>query len=95
MAHVLDEQQVPQVLEQVGDEPTEILTLLGELLDEEERARRVAVDHHVAEPQERLLVDRSDELEHGLRVDRAVRRGGELVERGHGVAERAARARAR
>ena len=91
MAHVLHEQQVPQVLEEVDHDPTEILTLLGELLQEEERAGRVAVDHRVAEPQERLLVDRSDELEHGLRVDRVVRSGGELVEGGDGVAEGAAR----
>ena len=34
LADVLDEQQVAQVLEQVGDEPAEILPLLGELLDE-------------------------------------------------------------
>ena len=56
------------------DEPPEVLALLGELLDEEERACGVVVDDHVAEPQERLLVDRADELEHGLRVDRVVRR---------------------
>ena len=40
LAHVLDEQQVPEMLEQVGDEAAEILALLGELLDEDERARR-------------------------------------------------------
>ena len=39
LAHVLDEHQVAQVLEQVGDEPAEILALLRELLDER-RARR-------------------------------------------------------
>ena len=44
LAHVLDEQQVAEVLEQVGDEPAEILALLGELLDEDERAGGVAVD---------------------------------------------------
>ena len=40
---------------------------------------------------QRLLVDRADELEHRLRVDRARGRRGELVERRHRVAERAAR----
>ena len=89
--HVLHEQQVPKVLDQVGDEPSEILALLRQLLDEEERARRVAVDDHVAQPKQRLLVDRADELEHRLRVDRARGRRGELVERRDGVAERAAR----
>ena len=42
LAHVLDEQQVAQVLEQVGDEPAEVLALVGELLDEREQAGRVA-----------------------------------------------------
>ena len=80
-----------QVLEQVVDDTAEILSLLRELLEEEERSGRVAVDDHVAEPQQRLLVDRADELEDGLRVDRVVRRRGELVERRDRVAERAAR----
>ena len=84
-----------QVLEQVVDDTPEILSLLRELLEEEERAGRVAVDDHVAEPQQRLLVDRADELEDGLRVDRVVRRGGELVERRDRVAKRAARRSAR
>ena len=91
VAHVLHEQQVPQVLQEVDHDATEVLSLLGELLEEEERARRVAVDDCVAEPQERLLVDGSDELENRLGVDRVVRRGGELVEGGDGVAEGAAR----
>ena len=47
LAEVLDEHQVPQVLEQVGDEPPEVLSLLGELLDERQRAGRVAVDDEV------------------------------------------------
>ena len=92
VAHVLHEQQVAQVLEQVGDEPAEILSLLRELLDEDERARGVAVDDHVADPEQRVLVHRAEQLEDGLRVDRAVRRGRELVERRDRVAERAARA---
>jgi hypothetical protein len=60
VAHVLDEQQVAQVLEQVGDEPAEILALLGELLQEDERTRRVAVDDRVAEAEERVLLDRAE-----------------------------------
>ena len=90
MAHVLHEQQVAQVLEQVGDEPAEILPLLRELLDEDERARRVAVDDHVAEPEQRVLVHRAEELEDGLRVHGAVRRRRELIEGRNGVAEAAA-----
>ena len=90
MAHVLDEQEVPQVLEEIGDEPAEVLPLLGELLDERQHAGRVAVDDHVADAEQRLLLDGTDELEHRLRVDRAVRRGGELVEGRHGVPERPA-----
>ena len=77
------------------DDSAEILSLLRELLEEEERSGRVAIDDHVAQPQQRLLVDRADELEDGLRVDRVVRRRGELVERRDGVAERAARRCAR
>ena len=90
VAHVLHEEQVPQVLEQVGDEPPEVLAALGELVEEEQRSRCVVVDHHVAETEEGLLVDRADELEHGLRVDGVVRRGGELVEGRDRVAEGAA-----
>ena len=81
----------PLALEEVGDEPAEILSALRELLDEEKSTGRVAVDDHVTEAKQRLLVHRADELEHRLRVDGVVRRGGELVERRHGVAERAAR----
>ena len=73
LAQVLDEQQVAQVLEQVGDEPAEILALLGELLDEGERAGRVAVDDQVAEPEERLLLDRAEQLQHRLHRDLVLR----------------------
>ena len=62
LAHVLDEHQVAQVLDQVEDEPAEVVALLRELLDEGERAGRVAVDHEVAEPEERLLLDRAEQL---------------------------------
>ena len=92
MADVLDEQQVAQVLEQVGDEAAEVLALLRELLDEDERAGGVPVDDHVADPEQRVLVHRAEQLEDGLRVDRAVRRGRELVERRDRVAEGPARA---
>ena len=57
LAHVLDEEQVAQVLEQIGDEAREILPLLGKLLDEDERTRGVAVDDGIADAEERLLFD--------------------------------------
>ena len=88
MAHVLDEQQVAEVLEQVVDEAAEILPLLCELLEEDECPRGVVIDDHVAEPEQRVLLDGADELEDGLGVDRAVGRGGELVERRDRVPER-------
>ena len=91
LAHVLDEHQVPQVLEQVGDEPAEILALLRELLDEDERARSVAVDDQVAEAEERLLLDGAERLQDVLDGDRALARRCELVERRLGVAVGAAR----
>ena len=46
-----------EVLQQVGDEPAEILALLRELLDERQRAGCVAVDDEVAETEQRLLFD--------------------------------------
>ena len=55
-----------------------------------ERAGGVAVDDQVAEPEERLLLDRAEQLEHGLDGDRPLGRGGELVERRLGVAVGAA-----
>ena len=91
LADVLDEHELAQVLEQVGDEAPEVLALLGELLEEGQRARGVAVDHEVADAEERLLLDGAEELEHGLDGHLLLRRGGELVERRDGVAERAAR----
>ena len=89
VADVLDEQELAEVLDQLGDEPTEVLTLLGELLDLDERAGGVAVDDRVAEAEERVLLDPADELEHVLHGDRLAGRGGELVERRDRVAERA------
>ena len=74
-----------------SDEPAEVLALLGELLEEDERAGRVAVDDEVAEPEEHLLLDRAEQLQHVLHGDRAAGRGRELVERRDRVAERAAR----
>ncbi len=38
------------MLEQIGDEAAEVLSLLGELLDEDERSCGVVVDDHVAQP---------------------------------------------
>ena len=87
IADVLDEQEVSQVVEQVGDEPPEVLALLGELLDLHEHARGVPVDDRVAEPVERLLLDGPDQLQHCLRRDLPGRRRRELVERGDCVPE--------
>jgi hypothetical protein len=64
--------------------------LVGELLEEGQRAGRVAVDDEVAEPEERFLLDRAQELEHGLDGDLVLGRRGELVERRDRVAEAAA-----
>ena len=91
LAHVLDEEQLAEMLEQIGDEASEILALLGELLEERQRTGRVAVDDEVADPEERLLLDRAEELEHRLHRDLALGRRGQLVERRHRVAEAAAR----
>ena len=52
-----------EMVEQIGDQPAEILPLRRELLDLDEHAGRVPVDDRVAEPEERLLLDRTDELE--------------------------------
>ena len=95
VAEVLHEQQVAQVLEQVPRQLAEVLAALGQLLDEHERARDVAVDDRVAEPEQHVLLDRRAELEHVLHRDRLARRGGELVERRDRVAERAPPRRAR
>src|SRR3712207_9263841 len=67
LAHVLYEDQMSQVLEQVGDEAGEILTLGGELLDEVEQTGPVAGDDQGADPEGRLL-DRKSGVE-GKRVD--------------------------
>jgi hypothetical protein len=79
------------VLEQVGDESAEVLTLLGELLEEGQRTRGVPVDDEVAEPEQRLLLDGAEELENGLHGHLALGRGRKLVESGDRVAEAAAR----
>jgi hypothetical protein len=87
---VLDEQEVAKVLEQVVDEPREILTLVCKLLDEGEQPGGVAVDDEVGDAEERFLLDRAEELQHRLHRDLSVRRGGELVEQRDRVAEAAA-----
>ena len=92
LAEMVDEQEVPQVLEQIGDEPAEILSLRGQLLDEHQRAGGVAVDDEVHQAEERFLLHRAEQLEDGLDGDVLLGRGGQLVERGDGVAVRAARA---
>src|SRR4029077_12214464 len=89
MADVLHEQELPKVLDQLGDEATDVLTLLRELLDLDERAGSVVVDDRVAEAEERVLLDAAGELEHVLHGDRAARRRRELVEGRDGVAVRA------
>ena len=80
---------MPQVLEQLDDETTDVLALLRKLLDVRERARGIAIDDEVAEPEERLLVDGPEQLEHGLHRDLAAGRGRQLVEGRHGVTEAA------
>ena len=80
------------MLEQVVDQPSQVLALVGELFDEREQAGRVLVDDQVAEPEERLLVDCAEQLQHGLDGHLAVRCRGELVERRDRVAEAPARA---
>ena len=89
MADVLHEQELPEVLDQLRDEPADVLSLLGELLDLDEGAGGVVIDDRVAEAEERVLLDAADELEHVLDRDRATRRGRELVEGRDAVAERA------
>ena len=83
---------MPEVLEQVGARAGQILTLLSELLDEDERTGGVPIDDRVADPEERVLLDRPEQLEHRLDVDLVPCRRRELVESRDGVAERAARA---
>ena len=92
LAEMLDEHEVTQVLEQVGDEPSEVLAVLGELLEVCERPRRVAVDDEVADPEQRLLLDCAEHLEHVLDGDLRAGRRRELVENRLGVAVGAARA---
>src|SRR5262249_12316157 len=74
------------------DESAEILPLPGELLDLQQDASRVTVDDRITEPEERLLLDRADQLQDRLCRDLARRRRRKLVERRDGVAERAVRA---
>src|SRR5919197_1264459 len=80
------------MLEEIRHEPREILSLLRELLDEVQEPGGIAVDDQVADPKERFLLDRAEELEDGLDRDPSVRRGGQLVERRDGIAEASARA---
>src|SRR5919202_338984 len=74
------------MLEEVRHEPAEILALLGQLLDERQRAGGVAVDDEVAEPEERLFLDGPEQLQDVLDRDLLVCRRRELVERRDGVA---------
>ena len=79
------------MLQQVEHEPPEILPLRRELLDECERARGVLIDDEVAEPEKRLLLDCPKQLQHRLHGHLPFGCRGQLVERRHRVAVRAAR----
>ena len=78
------------MLEQVVDEPREILSWSASL-DEGEQAGGVAIDDEVADAEERFLLDGAEELQHRLHRDLPVRRGGELIEQE--TASRSCRAR--
>ena len=91
LAHVLDEENVAEVLEKVDHEPAQILPLLRELLEELQSPGGIPVDDEVAEAEEGLFLDRSEQMKHLLDGDRAVRSGGELIERRDRVAEAASR----
>ena len=78
---MLGEHDLAQMLDQVEDEPAEVVAALRELLEIGERAGGVAVDHEVAETEERLLLDRPEQLEHGLHRDLVAGGRRELVER--------------
>src|SRR4029078_6337000 len=69
---------------------SEILAPLGDLLDQDEGARDVAIDDRVAEPKGGVLLHRRAELEDVLAGDLPLRCGGQLVERRDRVAERSA-----
>ena len=79
------------MLEEVVDEPADVLALLRELLDERERTGRVVVDDEIAELEQRLLVDGAEQLQHGLHGQLPAGRSRELVEQRHGVPEAALR----
>ena len=87
VADVLDEKHMAEMLDEIRDQPAEILTLVGELLDREQRAGGVAVDDGVAEAEERRLLDRADELHHVLDGDLLAGRRAQLVEHRDPVAE--------
>src|SRR5205807_3304457 len=56
VAEMLSEHEPAQVLDHVDDEPAEVMSALRQLLDVGQGACRVAVDHEVAEAEERLLL---------------------------------------
>ena len=87
---MLDEHEVAQVLEQVGDEAAHVVSLVGELLHEGQEAGRVPVDDEVEQAEEGIVVDRAEQLEHRGDGHVACRRRGQLVERRDRVAEAAA-----
>ena len=96
LAEVVDEHQVPQVLEQVGDDAAEVLPLLGELLDE--RSSAPAVSRSTIRSQSRKSASSSTApsvWRTSCTVIVPLGGGGELVERRLGVAVGAACARAR
>ena len=91
VADVLHEEELAEVLDQLGHEATDVVPLLRELFDLDERACSVTVDDRVAQSEERVLLDPADELQHVLHGDRLARRGGKLVEGRDSVAEGAVR----
>ena len=62
------------------------------LLDEGQRARGVLIDDEIAEPEQCLLLDRAEQLQHRLHRHLALGRRGQLIECRNRVAVRAPRA---
>ena len=86
---MLQQEELPQVAEEVADELAVVGALFGAALHEEQRACRVALDDVVDDLEEQLDRDDAEYLEHIARGDVVVAEGGELVERTDRVTEAA------
>ena len=88
----LEDEQVAEVVEQVGDEAAEVLAALREVVQLTERGVHLAREHGAGEREQLCACGEAEHREHVGLGDFIAAKANELIERGLGIAHAAVRA---